>query len=94
MPTNITIPVQLKRICEPCEFHKCTGSLHIRTGGGWREYACAHPDAFEPTDSPIIAEMIGRAKQMDGGRYIGKTEDQPQWCPLLRQSTRETEDKA
>lgn len=91
MPTDYTIPAKLEKRCEPCEFHKCTGSLHIRTGGGYREYSCTHPEAFEPTDSTIIAELNGRLKQMDGGRYIGRTETRPDWCPLKRDEGQEVQ---
>lgn len=85
MPTNLTIPEHIKRVCTPCEHHKCIAALHVRIGsGGYREYACTHPDAFEPTDNPLLAQMHGRLMQMDGGRVIGKTENRPEWCPLFR----------
>ena len=89
MPTKHNIPSRIENHCEPCEFHKCTGSLHVRIGpGGWREYSCTHPKAFEPlppqTD-PEKARMYGRLEAMQkDGRNIGKTENQPEWCPLKR----------
>lgn len=60
--------------------------MHIRTGGGWREYTCEHPEAFGPTDNVALAELHEHARVRDGGRHIGKTEKQPDWCPLKRAS--------
>jgi len=50
-----------------------------------------HPDSWEPLTPEEMphAEAIGRIRQMEanmsgGGRYIGKTESTPSWCPFLR----------
>jgi len=75
-----------------CEYHTCVGAFHVRSGsGGWREYACMHPQAWEPVagDSPELAETRGRLRQMEAnmngrGRLIGRTELAPNWCPYLR----------
>lgn len=84
MPTTIRIEPQTRRICAPCKHHKCVGMLHIRTGGGYREYVCEHPQAFEPTEDVVLAQLNAHNLAMDEGRYIGKTEQQPDWCPLNR----------
>ena len=90
MPTTHKIPARTERHCSPCEFHKCTGALFTRIGpGGWKEYSCTHPNAFQegplPTD-PEKAALAGelRALCKKEGRHIGKTEVQPDWCPLRR----------
>ena len=90
MPTTINIPSHVERHCAPCEFHKLTASLHVRIGeGGYRQYACTHPEAFErgPTPSdPPKARLAGKIDALlkREGRDIGKTELQPNWCPLRR----------
>lgn len=63
--------------------------MHVRIGpGGWRDYACTHPDAHGPLPegtTPEKALMIGKIRGFDlGGRHIGKTEKTPDWCPFLR----------
>lgn len=91
-PTTRTISAHTVVHCGLCKHHKLIGSLHVRIGeGGWREYSCAHPDAWESVagDTPEVAEMRGRLRQMEadmsgGARYIGKTEKTPQWCPFTR----------
>lgn len=94
MPRTFTVPARMERVCEPCEFHKCVGSMHVRIGpGGWREYNCMHPDAYNDTDSPALHDpekekirqrLIGRL--LKEGRHIGRTERQPTWCPLKRET--------
>ena len=93
MPTIHNIPSRTEHHCEPCEFHKCTGSMHVRSGeGGWREYACMHSQAFRPLPTPTNPEkarIIERLEAMQNegrhiGRHIGRTEKQPNWCPLKR----------
>lgn len=88
MPTTINIPACRERHCEPCEFHKMTAALHVRSGGGgYRRYSCTHPEAFEPlhlTDDPEKNRIIEKLKAMQTERDIGKTDLQPNWCPLLR----------
>jgi hypothetical protein len=79
MPTTLNIPSRIERRCEPCEHHKCIGSFHVRSGeGSWREYVCQHPAADDEL-TPAGRALFG------AGKYIGKTEKQPDWCPL-RQS--------
>ena len=94
MPLTLTIPARTETHCCPCEFHKLTGALHVRIGpGGWREYHCTHPDAYEfqKDGTPIDPKLIALQKEIDGimqkeGRLIGRTEIQPAWCPLLRKA--------
>lgn len=60
-------------------------------GNVWRDYNCMHPQAFDDLDAPLAdpakeqlrQRIIGRM-QADG-RSIGKTENQPDWCPLRRE---------
>ena len=86
MPRIIEHPSRRQRVCEPCEFHRCIGALHVLSGaGGWRRYVCAHPEAFENTGNQKLDEMRQHISTFDGGRNIGKTESQPDWCPLLRE---------
>lgn len=86
MPQLIKFPGRTEAHCEPCEFHNCTGEFHVHCGeGGWREYACGHPDAHEISSDPWIANIQGKmAAFSPGGRAIGKTDKQPEWCPLKR----------
>lgn len=58
-------------------------------GNVWREYVCMHPDMFHDmalSDDQKVRdkqlEMRGRLKEH--GRHIGRTELQPDWCPLRR----------
>lgn len=87
-PTTYNLPAQTVTRCGSCRFHECIGSMHVRLGpGGWREYACSHPDAYEPvTDGdPKKAEIRGMLRAMDKhGRHIGRTETTPAWCPFTR----------
>lgn len=88
-PTTRTL-TQRRTTCGLCKHHLCVGVFHVRLGpGGWREYVCTHPDRWEPvTDTdPKLAAMRGRLEacaEVSGGRYIGKTEETPQWCPFTR----------
>lgn len=91
MPTTFNIPSRRERHCEPCEYHKLTGALYTRLPdcGGYRQYACMHPMAFDagvpmadPAKEAAKQRIIGRL--MKEGRDIGKTEKQPDWCPLRR----------
>jgi hypothetical protein len=85
MPHEFTIPAVLKRVCEPCEFHQCTGKLCGPPGGiSWAQFQCTHPDAFEKSDDDRVNVMQARHFTIWGGRDIGRTEDQPEWCPLRR----------
>ena len=50
-----------------------------------------HPNAYDDitpklSDEPKIAAKQGelRARLMQRGRHIGKTEKQPDWCPLRK----------
>ena len=88
MPTKFNIPSRVEHHCSPCEFHVCTSSFHVRSGeGSWREYSCKHPDAPEPLPEGgkhhnILVRIL--ARELEEGRPIGRTELQPQWCPLKR----------
>lgn len=89
-PTTHTIPSHTRTTCGMCKYHKITSALCTRIGpGGWREYGCAHPDAYEPvTDGDVQkAELRGMLRSLDNGvRHIGRTEDTPEWCPYLRRN--------
>ena len=78
MPTTFHIQARTEHRCEPCKHHKLIGAFHVRHGpGSWVEYACLHPDAYEG--------LTLRGRLLFGaGRVIGRTERQPEWCPLLR----------
>lgn len=79
MPSEHQIPARTERRCEPCEYHKLIGAFHVRSGrGSYREYMCNHPDMNEGLTEAARA-LFG------GGKYIGKTEKQPDWCPLRRE---------
>jgi hypothetical protein len=89
MPTQYNIPPKTEHHCSPCEYHKLTGALHVRCGeGGYRRYSCMHPEAFDdldkihpdPEKEKLRQRMIGA--MLKEGRDIGKTELQPDWCPL------------
>jgi hypothetical protein len=89
MPTNFTIPARTERHCAPCEFHKMTAAMFGGPGNVWREYACMHPASFDdqpalddPEKEKIRQRIIGG--MLKDGRDIGRTESQPDWCPLLR----------
>lgn len=93
MPTTLNIPARTEHRCSPCEFHKCVGSFHVRSGpGSWREYNCMNPDAVP--SGPVSkanqehADLIMKIRAHDRieGRWIGKTEKQPDWCPLKREA--------
>lgn len=91
MPSTYNIPSRQERHCEPCEFHKMFSAMFGGPGNVWRDYNCVHPEAYddihEPlSDDPKIAAKQGelRARLLEHGRHIGKTELQPDWCPLRR----------
>ena len=89
MPSEFNIPSRRERHCEPCEFHKLTAALMGQPGNTWRQYGCAHPDAYEfgpLAADPAVAAKQGelRARIRQHPRNIGKTEKQPDWCPLRR----------
>lgn len=95
MPSAIRIPARTELRCYPCEHHKLTGALHVRCGeGGYRQYACMHPAAFDddrsfkPAPDPEAEKLRQRliGKLLEQGRDIGKTEEQPDWCPLRRKA--------
>lgn len=82
---------RIERHCDPCEFHKCFSVLYGQPGNTWRDYNCTHPDAFGPlklSDNPDTAFKQGemRAELKKHGRHIGRTERQPDWCPLRNES--------
>src|SRR5437763_13433931 len=92
MPRTFEIPSRRERHCEPCEHHKCVNAFY-GSDHSWKDYVCKHPEAYddinEPlSDDPKIAAKQGelRAHLIEEGRHIGKTERQPDWCPLRRQA--------
>lgn len=76
------------RVCEPCQYHECIGQFCVRQGpGGWREFVCKHPKANESLFTVENKAATALLKRLDkilnrDGRYIGKTDKQPDWCPL------------
>lgn len=82
MPTTYTIPSYVKRTCYPCEHHKMVNALFGGPGNVWREFNCMHPEAFDPEREKIRQRLIGQ--MLEHGRSIGRTDRQPDWCPLLR----------
>lgn len=59
-------------------------------GNVWDDYSCMHPEAFDDmklSDDPKVRdkqlEIRGRLKEH--GRRIGRTENQPDWCPFKRE---------
>lgn len=91
MPTNFNIPSRRERHCEPCQYHKCFSAMYGHDYS-WRDYNCMHPAAFDDTftplsDDPVKAALQGeiRGRLKEHGRHIGKTEIQPDWCPLKRE---------
>lgn len=88
MPSKYTIPARTERVCRPCPHHKMVGAMY-GSDYSWQEYNCMHPDAYderEPLTDPekekIRQRLIGIMSA--DGRHIGKTELQPEWCPLKR----------
>lgn len=87
MPTTLNIPARHERHCEPCEHLKRENMLCSRLNGISCDYVCHHPEAHEwgktPTD-PKKAELMGqlRARLTESGRMIGRSDRQPQWCPM------------
>lgn len=58
-------------------------------GNVWRDYNCMHPRAFDDMDrKPLVDPEKEKARQrligrlLEDGRHIGRTEEQPDWCPL------------
>lgn len=85
MPHTVHFPAHTKIHCEPCAHHKCTGSFLPRIGeGGWHHYICTHPEAYARSSDPGVNEVHAAWRALEGGRTIGRTEEQPDWCPLLR----------
>lgn len=88
MPTSHNIPAHVEHHCEPCEFHKVIGCVRTRLPncGAYTEYSCSHPKAYEEPQmkmNPGWEKFLARVGR--DGRYIGKTEKQPDWCPLRRE---------
>lgn len=92
MPTKFTIPEHRGTQCAPCEFHKCFNAFY-GSDHSWRDYNCMHPEAFDDIQEPLSSDPKIAAKQgalraalLEHGRHIGKTEEQPAWCPLRRKA--------
>lgn len=91
MPSTHNIPARTERVCEPCHYHKMFSAMMGQPGNVWRDYNCMHPEAFndEPlSDDAKIAAKQGemRGRMLEYGRHIGRTEKQPDWCPLRKES--------
>lgn len=89
MPSIHKIAARTERRCEPCEHLKRENMLCSRLYGITCDYVCHHPDAhnFGPLPSdPAKAARLGelRSKTAEHGRMIGRTDLQPDWCPLLK----------
>jgi hypothetical protein len=89
MPTTLNIPASMRHFCTPCEFLDRENTFCDRAHGITGDYICHHPEAFQWPPVPADfkeAELLARlrGKMEKNGRMIGRTEDQPSWCPLLR----------
>lgn len=86
MPSTLNIPARTEHRCSPCEFHKLVGAFHARSGNGsWREYICTHPQSERRPEDKKYRELCEALESQHSGRWIGKTEKQPDWCPLRRE---------
>lgn len=88
-PTRYSFPRRSETRCGTCKYHECHSALCTRIGpGGWRDYACSHPDAFKDEEVAghpgLVAHVEAIERQSYGGRLIGRTEATPEWCPFLR----------
>lgn len=88
MPTQFKIPARTERHCEPCEFLKQSNMICSRLDGIKCDYDCTHPKCYD--DLPLSDDPLTRGKQeamreqnAKAGRFIGRTDKQPAWCPLL-----------
>lgn len=88
MPTTLNIPQRTESHCEPCEFLKRSNMICSRLGGIKCDYNCTNPKCYD--DLPISDDALTRGKQIamreqnaKRGRFIGKEDIQPKWCPLL-----------
>lgn len=91
MPTTHNIPARTERRCRPCEHLKQTNMICSRLDGITCDYVCRHPDSFG--DEPLSEDQAIRDKQVvmrassaQHGRFIGRDDIQPQWCPLRREA--------
>lgn len=87
MPSEFRID-RVERHCRPCDHLKFENAIygHDFVRGN---YVCHHPEAHEfdsLSDDPKIAAKQGelRASISKHGRFIGKKDTRPTWCPLLR----------
>jgi len=92
MPTKQTIPARTETICRPCQYHKVVGSFRGHDTA-WDDCNCLHPHAYDDVDCILTpgerSEVAAVRKELDAitqreGRSIGRTERQPEWCPLKR----------
>lgn len=89
-PEIVYYPARTEKHCGMCPHHKLIGVLHVRSGpGGYREYSCTHPEAWPETKDPRLARLCGKMSERQEGRHIGKTEETPDWCPLLQGGQKE-----
>lgn len=90
MPSTINIPSRCERLCRPCPHHKMVGAMY-GSDFSWQDYNCMHPDAFDDDREPLADPEKEKIRQRligcmaKDGRHIGKTELQPDWCPLKRE---------
>ena len=91
MPSIVSIPGRTERRCKPCEFHRIDSAFY-GSDHSWQAFKCTHPQAMDDLalpDDPVkaekILEMRKRIDELLGpGRHIGRTERQPDWCPLRK----------
>lgn len=86
MPSERTIPSRTERLCEPCPHHKMMNAFYGHNSS-WRDFNCMHPDAFKELTSDLTPAQKAVLSKLDAlrateGRHIGRTDKQPDWCPL------------
>ena len=93
MPSTREIPAKIEKLCEPCKYHKRINAFYGHSHS-WADYNCMHPKAFVPIekkdDNDVEKENLRikiNEESQKYGRFIGRTELQPDWCPLQNEES-------
>lgn len=79
-------------VCEPCEYHHRVNAFY-GSHHSWTDWECRHPKADEalvlhsdltPAQNKVLQDIDDLTKRE--GRWIGRTEKQPEWCPLRKEN--------